>query len=159
MTEHTPRQRKAAAARKAVATRRRRSDPLVIAENRAQIVQGFVAGFTVEEIAQATGMSVQLVWKERRNIIETRTAERDKNIAELREAELLRLDRLQRAHWANALQGHLGSSQIVLKCIGMRCDKLGLQAPGQVSETQRSELDAQIEALIDQLTEQGLVKR
>ena len=104
-------------------------------------------------------MSVQLVWKERRNIIETRTAERDKNIAELREVSCSGWTGYSGAHWANALQGHLGSSQIVLKCIGMRCDMLGLQVPVQVSVTQRSELDAQIEALIDQLTEQGLVKR
>lgn len=155
MTE-TPRQKRAEAARKARATRAKRRDPLVLAEQRNQIVQGFIAGLSVDEIGQATGLSPALIYKERRRIIETRTAQRDTATVELREAELSRLDRLQRAHWANALQGHIGASQIVLKCIGMRCDLLGLQAPIQVNVQQRSELDAQIEALIDQLNQAGL---
>lgn len=153
----TPRKRAAARARKATATRRKRTDPLVRAEQQRQIVNGFVMGLSVDEIVQATQLSASTVYKEKRALIEQKVGERDSSAAALREAELMRLDRLQRAHWTNALAGHIGSSKIVLQCIDKRCKLLGLDAPTRINVEARTQLDAQIESLIDELETNGLV--
>ena len=154
----TKREEAAAVARKATATRRKRRDPLVRAEQQNQIVQGMVAGLSLDEIARVTGLSDATVKRERKRLIEQRVDERDSSIAQLRERELLSLDRLQRAHWQQACSGHIASSRIVLDCIKQRSKMLGLEAPVQIDVQQRSQLDAEIEQLVDELTTMGLVK-
>lgn len=146
------------AARKGAATRKRRADPLVKAEEQARIVRLWVAGASVDEIADAMNMNRSTVYKVRTEALKTSTAERDKAVEELRETELRRLDRLQRAHWSRALDGNVGSSRIVLKCVDTRAKLCGLYAPVKIDARVRSELDAQIEALMEELEAEGLAK-
>lgn len=159
MTEKTtPRKRAAATAKAAASTRKRRSDPLVKAEESRRIVNLFIAGARPDEIARTMNLSVETVYRERRAALEVIAPLRDKAADELREVELQRLDRLQRAHWTQALEGNVGSSKIVLACIDRRAKMLGLDAPVKVDARVRSELDAQIEALVAELGAEGLVK-
>lgn len=153
----TTRQRKVATARKGVATRRRRADPLVKAEDQRRVTALWVAGATVAEIARATKLSEATIYRVRQAAIASALDVRDSNVAALREAELLRIDRLQRAHWSAALDGGIGSSKIVLMCIDKRCKLLGLDAPVKVDATVKSELDAEIEQLVKELETNGLV--
>jgi hypothetical protein len=51
---------------------------------------------------------------------------------ELREMELDRLDRLQRAYWKDAIEGNHKSAEFVLKLIGKRAELLGLDAPQKI---------------------------
>jgi DNA-binding CsgD family transcriptional regulator len=159
MTEKTtPRKRAAAAATKGAATAKRRADPLVKAEEQRRIVNLFIAGARPDEIAETMGLSRETVYRERRAMLAEIMPLRDKAAEELRERELLTLDRLQRAHWTEALKGNVGSSKIVLSCVDRRAKMLGLDAPVKVDARVRSELDAQIEALIAELGTEGLVK-
>lgn len=154
----TPRKRAASTAKKAASTRRRRSDPLVKAEESRRIVNLFLAGARVDEIARTMNLSRETVYRERRAALQSAMPLRDKAQAELVEVELQRLDRLQRAHWEAAVKGGIGSSKIVLACIDRRAKMLGLDAPVKVDATIRSELDAQIEQLVEELGAEGLVK-
>ena len=140
----TPRKKAAATARKATATKRRRSTELVKVEEQRRIVNLWLAGARHDEIANAMKLSESTVYRVRRAALEAATPLRDAAANELREVELQRLDRLQRAHWEQALKGNVGSSKIVLSCIDRRAKMLGL--------------DAQIEALVSELEAGGLVK-
>lgn len=144
------------------------------------IVSGMVAGMSVEEIAESTGLSVTTVYREKRKLIVAKVGERDTALIELRERELLTLDQLQRSHWQYATRGavrtnsegdvimHDGeplrhapdekSARVVLSCVAQRAKLLGLDAPVKIDLQARSQLDAQIEALIEELEGQGLVK-
>lgn len=153
----TPRQKAAATARKATATKRKRRDPLVRTENERQVLSLWLAGASAEEIVRATSLSDSTVYRIRKAALVQRVGERDKLAVDLREAELSRLDRLQRAHWTAALSGNVRSSELVLKCIAMRAKMLGLDAPIKVDATVKSELDAQIEELVAKLEADGLV--
>jgi hypothetical protein len=51
---------------------------------------------------------------------------------ELREMELDRIDRLQRAYWKDAIDGNHKSAEFVLKLIGKRAELLGLDAPQRI---------------------------
>lgn len=154
----TARTRKSATARKGAATRARRADPLVKAEEQARIVRLWVAGARVDEIAETMNLSRETVYRVRREALVTSVKERDTAVAELREVELQRLDRLQRAHWTRALDGNVGSSRIVLKCVSERAKLVGLYAPIKVDARVRDELDAQIESLVEELEAQGLAQ-
>lgn len=154
----TPRKRAAATAKKAASTRARRADPLVKAEEQRRIVNLFLAGARPDEIARTMKLSVETVYRERRAMLEQIAPLRDKAADELREVELQRLDRLQRAHWTAAIEGNVGASKIVLACIDRRSKMLGLDAPVKVDARIRSELDASIEQLIEELGAEGLVK-
>lgn len=154
----TARQAAKATARKGATTRRKRSDPLVKAEQEREVIALWLAGARSDEIARATKLSESTVYRIRREALQARMPLRDKAADELREAELQRLDRLQRAHWTEALKGHVGSSKIVLMCIDRRVKMLGLDAPVKIDARVAGQLDAEIEALVEQLTENGLVK-
>lgn len=51
---------------------------------------------------------------------------------ELRDIEIDRLDRLQRAYWKKAIDGDLKSADFVLKVINKRGEFLGLDAPQKI---------------------------
>lgn len=154
----TPRAKAAATAKKAASTRKRRSDPLVKAEEQRRIVNLFLAGARPDEIARTMNLSVETVYRERRELLAQIAPLRDKAADELRETELQRLDRLQRAHWSAAIEGNVGASKIVLACIDRRAKMLGLDAPVKVDARVKSDLDAQIEQLVEELASEGLVK-
>lgn len=154
----TPRQKAQGTAKRAASTRRKRSDPLVKAEQEREIIALWIAGARVDEIARAVNLSESTCYRVRRQALEVRMPLRDAKAEELRETELLRLDRLQRAHWTEALKGSVGSSKIVLMCIDRRCKMLGLDAPVKVDARVQGQLDAEIEQLVEALQADGLVK-
>jgi transposase-like protein len=152
----TKRQQAQATARKATATKRRRKDPAVRAEHERQILALLVAGASIAEIARAVEVSTSLVYRVRLDALRHSTEARDLAAEQLRTQELDRLDRLQRAHWSRALDGHIESSKLVLKIIEQRAKMLGLYAAIRVDATVKSQLDAEIESLIDDLESKGL---
>lgn len=158
MAGMTARERAKATATKATATKRTRSDPLVKAKQEADVARLWIAGANLSEIAKATELSYATVKRIRRELLNRAIGERDKAVDELKERELLTLDRLQRAHFSAAVKGSIGSAKIVLDCVGRRAKMLGLDAPIKVDATVKSELDAQIESLVEELEGQGLVK-
>ena len=155
----TARQKAQATAKKAAQTAARRKDPLVKVEDQRRVVALWLAGATVSEIERAVNLSRATILRVRKTALDEGLKDRDKLAAELRERELLTLDRLQRAHWQRALDGNVGSSKIVLTCIEKRARFLGLEAPIKVDAQVKSELDAQIEALVEELEAQGLAAR
>jgi hypothetical protein len=56
------------------------------------------------------------------------------------------------------MEGQVGSSRVVLDCIKDRAKLLGLYAPVRVDARVKGELDAQIEALMEELEAEGLAK-
>lgn len=99
------------------------------AKEREKTMQLRLAGATYREIAEAMGCSVSTAKRR----CETSLAEIGKQERELlRSLEVDRLDRLQRAVWADAIQGDLPSIDRALKIIDQRSKLLGLNAPTQV---------------------------
>jgi DNA-binding CsgD family transcriptional regulator len=145
-----------ARADKGTRTAKRRRDPLVKAEQQQQIVKLWVAGASVDEIARATELSVSSVYRVRREALAVSLPQRDTAANELRELELQRLDRLQAGHWSRAISGDDKSASVVLKCIAQRSKLLGLDAPVKIDATLRSQLDATIEQLLDDLDGMGV---
>jgi hypothetical protein len=79
--------------------------------------------------------------------ISARVEDGTRSIDELREIELLRLDRLQAAAWAKALTGDLKSIELSMKIIDRRCKLLGLDAPERHEVVTLDWLDSQIREL------------
>ena len=86
------------------------------------------AGYTYDEIAQAIGYADHTGARDAvtRAI---RRATSDAGVGELRQQELDRLDRLQRAVWTTAIQGDAQAVAQALRIIDRRCKLLGLDAP------------------------------
>lgn len=160
----TKRQKAAEIARRGAAARRQRSDPLVKAEQERRILALWIAGESPGVIADDVGLSESTVRRVRKAALERVTPLRNAKAEELREMELQRLDELQAAHWQIATQpllfagGTHKSAGIVLSCIDRRAKMLGLDAPVKVDARVQGQLDAEIEALIAELSTTGLVK-
>lgn len=81
---------------------------------------------------------------------------------ELRTQELDRLDRLQRAYWADAMAGNVRAADFILRVIDKRCKILGIEAPqriqAEVITYDGGSIDADIERIIRELDamDQGL---
>lgn len=148
-----------ATAAKGARTARRRRDPLVKVEDQRRVVALWVAGASVPEIAEALDVHPETVRRIRNAALEEALPARDTAVAAAREIELQRLDRLQRGHWAAAIGGNVGSARVVLQCIESRAKLLGLHSPIKIDARVKSELDAQIEALLDELEGDGLAVR
>jgi len=56
-------------------------------------------------------------------------------VSQVRTLELMRLDKLMGAHWEQALDGNIASTQVVLKIMAQRTKLLGLDAPIKVAKT------------------------
>lgn len=108
------------------------------AKEREKTMQLRLAGATYREIAEAMDCSVSTAKRR----CETSLAEIGKQERELlRSLEVDRLDRLQRAVWADAIQGDLPSIDRALKIIDQRSKLLGLNAPTQVDITGGVDID------------------
>lgn len=70
---------------------------------------------------------------------------------ELRNAEVDRLDRLQRAFWNDALEGNVRAADLILRIIDKRAKILGLEAPvkvqAEVVNYDGHAVDAEVERL------------
>lgn len=127
---------------------RRNPKPEVIDKER-QVLELRRGGATYDEIARATGYATA----QGASLAYSRALKRtlmDAGSEELREMELDRLDRLQRAHWFKALAGDEKATDRVLKIMEHRARYLGLYAPAKL----------QVEATIyDPTTIEGEVQR
>lgn len=101
-------------------------------EEQRKILALRAAGASYREISEATGLSVHRIQKHLERLARDIPVH---GMAELRRQEGERLDRLQRAFWANALQGDPASATIVLRCIDRRIRLFGLDSPVQVEGT------------------------
>jgi hypothetical protein len=85
---------------------------------------------------------------------------------ELRDMELDRLDRLQRAYWKDAIDGNHKSAEFVLKLIGKRAELLGLDAPQKIQAEVitydgNGDIDGDIERIIrllDQMDQSSAIQ-
>lgn len=115
-------------------------------EKQAHAIQLRLAGATLTQIADQVGYATPsgahqaIMAALRTNLPETTRAE-------ARALELARLDRLEMAHWQRALSGDDKASNIVLKCIGMRRQILGIDAPQQLDVRVREGEQVRVEIL------------
>jgi hypothetical protein len=150
----TKRQRASGTARKAATTTRRRRDPLVKVEQERQVVQLWLAGASGEQIERATKLSRSTVYRIRKQAISASIEGRDKLRAELLERELMTIDALQASHWPN--RADKDSATIILRCVAQRAKMLDLESPIRVDATVKSQLDEQIEQLVQELEGMGV---
>lgn len=117
-------------------------------ERQTKAVALRLAGLDFANIAQQLGYSNRAAAvADVQDAISARVEDGTRSIDELREVELLRLDRLQSAAWAKALSGDNKSIELVLKILDRRCKLLGLDAPAQVEVVTLDWLDSQIREL------------
>ena len=108
--------------------RRLRSKRAMQAERRFKALAMRKQGCTYEEIAQALGITKSSAWRlvNRQLRMQARLAEEEAKV--LLQLELERLDALQQAVWEQAMQGHLGAVDRVLRIMERRAKLLGLEA-------------------------------
>lgn len=117
-------------------------------ERQAKAVALRLAGLDFQSIADQLGYSSRTTaGNDVRNAISARVQDGTRSIDELREVELMRLDRLQAAAWAKALTGDQKMIELSMKIIDRRCKLLGLDAPAQVEVVTLDWLDTQIREL------------
>lgn len=119
-----------------------------------QVVEMRRAGATYDDIARATGYKdasgarAAYIRAMQRTLVEAGTDE-------MRELELDRLDRLQRAVWGKAMQGDTTAIHTALKILDRRARYLGLDAPIRqelkLDVTTKDAIDAEMERLMSML--------
>ena len=119
---------------------------LTLAERTKQELQLLLAGASYREIAEAVGVAPSTVHDDvQRALRDIPRREAD----ELRQVEVERLDRLQRAVWADAVKGDLPSVDRAVRIIDRRAKMLGLDAPQQVEVSgQDVDLDATVAKIL-----------
>lgn len=128
---------------------------LELMERERQVVELRRTGATWEGIAQAVGYSnAGGAYKAYQRAM---ARVFDQPVKELRNAELDRLDRLQRAFWKGAVDGNVRSADFILRVIDKRAKLLGLDAPtkiqAEVVNYDAGVIDAEIERIIRELNE------
>jgi hypothetical protein len=107
-----------------------------------------LAGLDFQAIASQLGYSNRgQAVADVQKAISARVEDGTRSIDELREIELLRLDRLQAATWSTALSGDHKAIDQTLKIIDRRCKLLGLDAPERHEVVTIDWLDSQIREL------------
>lgn len=118
---------------------------LAVQQRRKQSLTLRLSGMTYAEIAENLGVSNYTAWQD----VNQALADIPKSEADqLREEEVGRLDRMQRAVWDAALAGDLQAMQTVLKIVDRRAKLLGLDAPQQVELSGDADLDAVVRKII-----------
>ena len=90
---------------------------------RRQALELRLAGLSFRQIAERLEVSLPSAWKHVQAALEQELEEPSQDV---RQTELLRLDRLQRAHWPQALGGSAEATDRVLKIMDRRARLLGL---------------------------------
>lgn len=122
------------------------------AERRAKAVALRLAGADYETIAQKLGYAHRgAACQDITRALEASLAEQTRDADMLRQAELLRLDRLQAGAWMAAIGGDPRSIDVVLKVIDRRCKLLGLDAPQRHEVISIDAIDAEIARLSAEL--------
>jgi hypothetical protein len=118
------------------------------AERRGKAVAMKIAGLDFETIAKRLGYASRgAACTDIDRALAANIAEQNQQAAELRELEILRLDRLQAAAWTAAVGGDLRAIETVLKVIDRRARLNGLdgsvKVDMQVTETTQADLALQ----------------
>lgn len=130
---------------------RRGENKARLEQRRRQAIEMALAGASYETIARELG------WKTRSAAYKAvmkmlhEVAPDPAQIEAARGAELQRLDRLQQAHWMNALRGDARATDIVLKISDRRSRLLGLDQPVQVEGVISHKIDAELEHMLSLL--------
>ncbi|MGW1071568.1 hypothetical protein [Streptomyces sp. NPDC002537] len=129
-----------------------RAQQAATAERRAKAIGLRLAGLDFDTIADRLGYSSRgAATKDLLRALEVRHAEQSAQAEVLRSVEVQRLDRLQAAAWALALQGDMRAIDTVVRIIDRRCRLLGLDAPARMEVLSIDAIDEQIRLLSDQL--------
>lgn len=124
------------------------------AARRAQAIQMRLAGLTYDVIAQRLKYSSrQAAAKDIERALAVALRDANRSAEEFREVELMRLDRLQAAAWATAIQGDPRAIHACLQVIDRRCKLLGLDAPQRHEVLTIDTLDAAIRDLEAELAD------
>lgn len=119
------------------------------AEKKRRILEMALAGIPLKQIADTLGYrNTATVADILRRLVDQSMSIDAGALEELRKTELSRLDRLQQAHWMNALRGDHRSTDMCLKIIDRRSRLLGLDAPQRVEATVSTDLDREIESML-----------
>lgn len=114
-------------------------------ERRSKAIALRLAGVDYDSIAKQLGYSSRgAAYNEIENALAKQVEANSRVLEELREIELMRLDRLQAAAWRQALDGDFRAIEVCLKLIDRRCKLLGLDAPERVEVITVDWLDAAI---------------
>ena len=124
------------------------------AERRSKAVKMRIAGADWETIASACGYASRgAACTDVTRALEAQTAEMLRDADVLRQMELARLDRLQAAFWAAAIQGDADAARTVFGCIDRRTKLLGLNAPERHEVITLTAMEAEIGRLERELGE------
>lgn len=122
------------------------------AERRRKAVEMRLSGLDWQSIADKLKYASRgAAQKDVSRAVELLTKEVVTAAAELRDLELLRLDRLQAAMWQDAMNGDSQAVRAILRIMDRRAKLLGLDTPKTIKHVMRSELDERIEALTERL--------
>lgn len=131
--------------------RRGENSARIAARNRKALEMA-LAGATMDRIAEECG------WKNKgaaskavQKMVRDSMQVDPKQLETLRAQEVARLDRLQAAHWMNALRGDARATEMVLKISDRRSKLLGLDAPQKVEAVITEELDGEITRMLSLL--------
>lgn len=129
------------------------------AERRSKAITMRVAGVDWETIASHLGYASRgAACTDVDRALAARVAEQTRNVDVLREAELLRLDRLQAGVWAQAVAGDTKAVDAALKIIDRRCKLLGLDPPQRHEVVTLDAVEAEIRRLSAELEFVGPVE-
>ena len=129
-----------------------RAQRAATAQRRTQAIALRLAGVDFESIATRLGYASRgAECTDINRALEQSLAEQARDGEVLRQAELLRLDRLQAGVWTQALAGDPRSAEVALKVIDRRCKLLGLDAPARVELMTMGAIEAEIERLSAEL--------
>jgi hypothetical protein len=113
-------------------------------------------GLSYEEIAAEVG------WRSRSSAFEAvqaaMAAIQFEAVNELRFLEGLRLDQLQAAFWGRAIGGDTKAARVVLAVMERRARLFGLDGPVKETPMSTAQMDAEIDAMIDEIAELKLRK-
>lgn len=124
------------------------------AQRQKMALQLRLGGASYPEIGEKLGHSQSTVYNDvQKALRDIPRTEAD----QLRTEELARLDRLQRAVWAQALEGKVTYVDRALKIIDRRARLLGLDAPSQVEVSTGADLDLDgaVRALVEAAQQGG----
>lgn len=122
-----------------------------VLQRERQAVELHLAGASYDAIAEQVGYRDRGgAYKAVRRALERAVIS---SVDEQRESAVARCDRMLRALWPKALGGDPDAEKACHRWETRRAKLLGLDAPTQVRATITSELDSEIEALVQQLTE------
>jgi hypothetical protein len=124
----------------------------VTAKRRTDAITLRLAGMDWTSIADRLGYSDRgAACKDVTRALEANIVEQRVSAEELREVELLRLDRLQAAVWGAAVQGDLRAIETCLKILDRRAKLLGLDSAIKLEVLTIDAIDAQLQQLEAQL--------